>query len=209
MESLDRKFSDEVSRLDKKINDIEQSQQFLSDEYQKNKIVMNNITNKNVKIEQENKLLHSELSKLTKELEQEKATRNEEAQYHRTSLNVRITGIPFQAGEDDITDTNNKETLSIIQKVSTISKIQNFDIKHVDVCHRVGYSKYSPIIIRFKTKDKRMNFFKQRKNLRKFHHRRLRFHKRRSKRRRQQKAEVESCCKQSFRSNAGVINIVQ
>ena len=80
-------------------------------------------------------------------------------------FNVKVVGVPLQIGEDDKTEPNNKATLAIISKIAEGVDIQHFTPKQIDVCHRVGNDKYSPIIIRFKKKDDRMKFFNQRKKL--------------------------------------------
>ena len=59
--------------------------------------------------------MKKQLDKIEKELEQERAARNEDTQYHRSSLNVKIMGIPYQKGEEIKADANNKASVSVIE----------------------------------------------------------------------------------------------
>ena len=45
--------------------------------------------------------------------------------------------------------------------------IRHFEPSQIYVCHPVGSNKYSPLIVRFRTKNDRMSFFNQRKSLKK------------------------------------------
>ena len=99
------------------------------------------------------------------ELEQEKAARNADAQYHRTSLYVKLCGIPMQAGEDvQGQNPTNKVTREVVNRVCDAAKI-NLGFDDVDVCHRLGGEERSPIIIRFAGKSARYSYFNQRSKL--------------------------------------------
>lgn len=165
LKQVELNFNSEIKRIDDKLIELETSQSFLSKEYEKNKVIMNTITTKNVSLEKENKLLKSQFSELKNELEQVKATSNESAQYHRSSVNVKISGIPYQVGEDDTSEPSNPVTQDVVVKLAKATNFSLFDKSQIDVCHRVGFSKYSPIIVRFKNKVDRMRFFGQRRNL--------------------------------------------
>ena len=108
---------------------------------------------------------------LSNNLEQESILRNAEQQYHRTSLNIKLCGVPFQPGEEDTKSVSNEATLKIVKHVCDAAKIAFFP-DSVDVCHRLGSSddptRPSPIIIRFKTKYARCSFFEQKRKLHNF-----------------------------------------
>ena len=171
LESLEIKFNDEIKRVDKNITELKASQDFISYEFEKHKTIMNNITNKNILIEKENIVLKNQLTSLTHQLDEEKAGRNEDTQYHRTSLNVKVVVVPLQIGEDDKTEPNNKATLAIISKIAEGVDIVGYHPSHIDVCHRVlyrskeGVVSAGPIIIRFTSKRNRFLFFNQKNKL--------------------------------------------
>ena len=75
----------------------------------------------------------------------------------------------MQPGEDRSTSVMNESTLNVIQHVVETADI-DFNREHVDVCHRLRShpdSKYPPaIIIRFKGKRLRCNFYDQKDKLR-------------------------------------------
>ncbi len=111
--------------------------------------------------------LRASLNNLQNELSQETVLRNREQQYHRTSLNVKLCGVPPQDGEEDPKSVSNATSLEVIKRVCVAAKIE-YDPNAIDVCHRLGKSDgehSSPIIIRFKTKFSRFNFFKQKHKL--------------------------------------------
>ena len=118
LDNLEEKLKGEITRIDKRLIEVEKSQDFISKEYEKYRHISNNITTKkNVLIEKENITLKGQLDNIQHELEQEKAARNEDAQYHRSSLNVKITGIPIQQGEEKIKQASNNITaLEVIKK---------------------------------------------------------------------------------------------
>lgn len=156
-------LDDRITKVESTQTELEKSQKFLSSQFETNKTVTNNITKTNIKLEKENTILQNQIRSLYNDLEEERAVRNEENQYHRTSLNFKILGVPLQLGEDKVNAASNNITTGIVAKLAEMAKIDNFTLDDIDVSHRVGKTKYSPIIVRFKTKAKRMNFFHQKK----------------------------------------------
>ena len=167
LDNLEVKFKGEINRIEKKLIEVEKSQDFISKEYEKYRHISNNITTKNGLIENENIALKGQLDRIQHDLEQKKAARNEDAQYHRSSLNVKLTGIPLQQGEEKIKQaSNNISTLEVIKNLAEEANISEFHPQQIDVCHRIGKTKYSPIIIRFKNKCDRQAFYSQKNKLR-------------------------------------------
>ena len=98
---------------------------------------------------------------LQNDLEQEKTSRNKDAQYQRYAVNLKILGLPLQ-GEEGNSDTskmrqkstsaNNRKTLDFISRLVDAAGITNFNTEQIDVCHRLGSNHFSPIIARFSKK---------------------------------------------------------
>ena len=132
--------------------------------------------------EGECKQLQERVKGLENKIEQEQISRNQLAQYHRSSVYVVIVGVPLQRSEQPSTDprsagdsasnstrafANDRPVLDIINKVATKAKITGYSENDIDVAHRLPAKKGNPsIIVRFKTKRARTNFYQQRSKLR-------------------------------------------
>ena len=100
-------------------------------------------------------------------MNQEKTGRSEQDQYFRSSFFVKIAGIAIQEGEEKKSvDASNLKTMEVLQKLVDECGMQGYHALQVDVCHRVGHDVFSPIIVKFKGKNDRARFFKQRDKLR-------------------------------------------
>ena len=87
--------------------------------------------------------------------------RNREQQYTRTSINLKLCGVPIQEGEEEVSNTKtNPITKFVIEKVCEAAGIQVPE-SSIDVCHRLGNDTHSPIIIRFSSKSARFDFYNQ------------------------------------------------
>ena len=98
---------------------------------------------------------------LRNDLEQEKIGRNYSDQYHRTSINIKLCGVPAKPGEDVRGDTaSNPVTLDVVR---TICRQLDVHLPNdaVDVVHRLGDGSTAPIIIRFASKSACTNFVRQ------------------------------------------------
>lgn len=158
----------EVSDLKGRCNEIEKSQKFFSDQYDKNKKITECLIKKDTSLEKENQTLNVRLNALNEQLDNEAAARNADAQHLRSSLNIKICGIPMQDGEEtrDNSQANNNTSSEIVATLAVAAKLENFAPDQLDVCHRTNSENAnSPIIIRFKTKNDRSRFFSQKKNL--------------------------------------------
>ena len=118
-----------------------------------------NFTDLNARVQSlsdENVLLKKQISDCRNELTQEKTARNSDAQYQRTSINVKLCGLPLQPGEEIQTNTpSNPVTSALVQRVCEASTISLLSANDIDVCHRLGSQPRSPIIIRFVSKSAR------------------------------------------------------
>ena len=117
--------------------------------------------------------LRKEVEKLSQELHAEKIGRNADTQYQRSCFHLKIAGLPTQPKEDGYIKTpngqrvksvsaNNLRTLSVIDSLAAIAKIDNFDVEQIDVCHRTSNYYFAPIIIKFQKKQDKENFMRQR-----------------------------------------------
>ena len=80
---------------------------------------------------------------------------------------MKVFGVAIQPGEEVQSEAaTNEKTLEVVQKVAEHANIQGFNADQVVVCHRVGKGPFSPIVVKFKTKNDRFRFYKQRKALR-------------------------------------------
>ena len=115
--------------------------------------------------------LKQSIDNLTNNLEQQKIGSNRFEQYYRDIHHVKMFNIPMQPGEEKSTSVMNDTTLDVLQQVCEAAEIE-FNRENVDVCHRLrsrADSKYPPaIIIRFKGKCLRFNFYDQKDKLRDF-----------------------------------------
>ena len=154
----------EVQETKSKVSGIEDSCSFLNDKYdailladQERKKLATDIA----MLEKENTILKQRMDNLTQNLQDATVARNIEQQYHRTSLNIKLCGIPLQTGEDESKEGPSnpitREIIDIVCKTAQITMKNNA----IDVCHRLGRKPYSPIIIRFSTKYARFDFFNQ------------------------------------------------
>ena len=117
-------------------------------------------------IRDENTILKQRVDALANDLQQERVNNNKQHQYFRTSVNVKLCGVPCQPGEDEQQPgkPSNDVTKLVIASVCRAAHIA-YNPKNIDVCHRIGSDAYAPIIIRFATKSERFGFWNQRGKL--------------------------------------------
>ena len=180
LENKNKELSSQVNVNTKNIadlqlvsNTVEDSVNFISKQYDD----LNPIARRNVNdlaqlslqlktVSEENVRLKSKIALCRHDIEVERIQRNTDAQYQRTSINIKLCGLPTQPGEDERspTDPSNAVTLELINRVCTAAGI-TFEEGDIDVCHRLGSKPRSPIIIRFTSKRNRYKFYGQRAKL--------------------------------------------
>ena len=147
---------------------VETSCAFLSDKYDKlikedeeRKLALTKNSTDISSLLEENVRLKRSIADLRNDVEQNKATQNKEQQYHRTSLNIKLCGVPTQNGEEESIDGPSnpvtREVIDLVCKTAGITMRKDA----IDVCHRLGKLGKGPIIIRFSTKSARCDFTKQ------------------------------------------------
>ena len=149
---------------DQKLNVVENSKSctFLAEEYEK----LKDIPKQLAQLKKENVQLKQANDDMKHGLEQEKSSSNAFQQYHRQIHHVKLCGVPPQPGEEKSSTASNPVTLEVIKRICIAGNII-YDPRLIDVCHRLGKSEeYNvPILIRFRHKDARCDFFDQRKKL--------------------------------------------
>ena len=159
-----------ISELDKKFDDIEKSCVHISEQYDDIKQTSDkntkSITEFDVRLKSltdENARLNAQINDCKNDLLQEKLARNSDAQYQRTSINVKLCGLPLQPGEIIQSSTpSNPVTSALVTRVCEAANISLLSANDVDVCHRLGSQPRCPVIIRFISKSACYNFFNQR-----------------------------------------------
>ena len=118
-------------------------------------------------LSKENVALKHRIDNLSKAVATEQANNNQQHQYFRTSVNVKLCNVPLCPGEEQQSPDvpSNQTTLHVIHAVCEAADI-SYNPHSIDVCHRIGSdSPRAPIIIRFRTKSDRFEFWSQRNKL--------------------------------------------
>ena len=146
----------EINKLRTTVQDIEKSQEVISTNFDTHNSKIQDLINDNKKLHLENKRLKQEIDETITRQEENEVKINQLAQYNRSSFILEISGIPRKKSEDAV---------KLIEDVAIKAKIKNFDREQMDVAHRTSKKNTAPIIILFKTKNDRNNFYKQKKNI--------------------------------------------
>ena len=145
-----------LEALDFKIAQVEESQDFISKEYEAQKATINEIQKKNKYLEGENSLLHKKIISLQKIVysEQEKRIHVFSIQYGHREM-VEIRGVPKKDSESCV---------QIVEKLCQLVGMENCN-NTVEIAHRI---KNGDIIVKFRdrpTRDKLYNNKECLKNL--------------------------------------------
>ena len=146
----------EINELRTTVQDIEKSQEVISTNFDTHNSKVQDLINDNKKLLLENKRLKQEIDETITRQEENEVKINQLAQYNISSFMLEISGIPRKKSEDAV---------KLIENVAIKAKIKNFDREQIDVAHRTSKKNTAPIIILFKTRNDRNNFYKQKKNM--------------------------------------------
>ena len=146
----------EIEKLKKTVSDVETSQEFLTDDESIKRV--NNLIDNNKKMHLENQRLNVDIKDLKTQLQQSKDELNLHSQYIRSSWMVEISGILVKKDEN---------LYNIISKIIDLAGIENFSVDQIVIAHRTSTNHFAPIIILFKRKRDRINFYSQKGKLRK------------------------------------------
>ena len=163
--SVEEKLDAKINSIDTRVKSLEGDFQFYSDSFEEFKRSKDVLNEKCLNLEVENKNMKARMDQMENDFVNEKIIRNKESQYHRSSVNLKILGIPSQPGENSYNNTSNKATVQVVSKLAEVANIAGFESNQIDVCHRLGSDNYGPIIVRFTKKDDRYSFFKQKSKL--------------------------------------------
>lgn len=166
---LDKKLNPIVKALDEvsvqiaKIDNIEQSLNFLSDKYDDLLSKVTKMEGTNKSLVEENTFLRKSLHDTNNNLDQLKYELNNIEQYSRREC-LEIRGIPVLSGEN-----TNEIILKIGEQIGVRIKDDDISISHrlATASRNENHSKReSAIIVKFTRRDIRDQFYKARKNLR-------------------------------------------
>lgn len=147
--------------LSTRINEVENSQSFISADFEKYKVEMSIITNNEKSLQKDNAHLNTQVNQLKQNLQEESLKRIESAQYYRSSFMVELSGLPQ--------NSQNEDSIDLVKKIATLAKFEYFDVSQIDVAHRLSSNKNSPVIVMFTTKSYRHNFYYQKSKLKTLH----------------------------------------
>ena len=157
VDSLATNLGVRVNKVESTVKDLEKAANFSDLTITNNKKTIETLLKKDSIRDNEIRQLANQVNHLENQLSNEQIARNQLAQYHRSSLNVVVVGVPFQENED---------IRATICKIAEKAELIDFNVTDIDVAHRLPARSSTPsIIIRFKTKHARSSFYYQRTKL--------------------------------------------
>lgn len=166
--SLTQHLANEVKSANNRIDDIEKSQKFISEQFDKNEKKVNFMITKEQARENEYKNMVGKVNNLESQLESERLARNISEQFDRSSFQIKILNVPEQDGESELVPGSNPDTENVIKKIAKAAGIKDFNLSQIDICHRIPVRNpeishaHPSIIARFVKKSDRLKFFAQR-----------------------------------------------
>ena len=95
-----KSLEEEQQELSTKVTSIETSQSFVSGKYDELVVEQKKLKEAVESLQNQNRVLNQKVTDLDGNLKEEKIGRNAENQYHCTTHNIKLCGIPFQVGEE-------------------------------------------------------------------------------------------------------------
>lgn len=146
----------EIKALTSVQRDLTESQQFMSDQFETFKAELSQGKERAESAEKESVSLTAELIEMKARLMSESKARNNLEQYGRRSM-IELNNIPVIKEEN---------LLEIVEAVAKAMKHDSFSINDIDIVHRLNSKlAHPPIIVMFKNRTARNEFYLQRKNL--------------------------------------------
>ena len=144
---IENTLGSRLTNIEKKLVDIENSQQFQADQYKTFRTQVGNLMRENIELKKENESLAFRIIKLEKKDDQRAKTIDDLEQYGRREM-LEFGGIP----RDD------KENCEVI--VLNIAEKIDIPLKEDDIeaCHRISRRPDAPIIVKFKSRKKKEQF---------------------------------------------------
>ena len=144
-----------VAVMQKNVDGVVESQTFINEKYEAQEKIINNLINKNTALQKEMTSLSKNNKDKSMSIKQLNTNLNDLEQYGRREM-VTVKGIPKLENE-------NTDNLIV-----NLSKLIHVDLKIPDIAisHRTSVDKDAGIIVKFVSRRKRDEFFKNRKVLR-------------------------------------------
>ena len=134
-----------IREINFKFTNTEESQEFISKKYDKQKAKFNQLAEDNKKLQQENISLHSRTNNIDERVLRNKDYNNQLGHYTRSSWMLELARIPVH---------ENKNCVDIISKGAEVPNIHNFSEDQTDVAHRTSPKPTAVIIILFVKKKR-------------------------------------------------------
>ena len=134
-----------IREMNFKFTNTEESQEFISKKYDKQKTKFNQLAEDNKKLQQENISLHSRTNNIDERVLRNKDYNNQLGHYTRSSWMLELAMIPVH---------ENKNCVDIISKGAEVPNIHNFSEDQTDVAHRTSPKPTALIIILFVKKKR-------------------------------------------------------
>ena len=134
-----------IREMNFKFTNTEESQEFISKKYDKQKTKFNQLAEDNKKLQQENISLHSRTNNIDERVLRNKDYNNQLGHYTRSSWMLELAMIPVH---------ENKNCVDIISKGAEVPNIHNFSEDQTDVAHRTSPKPTAVIIILFVKKKR-------------------------------------------------------
>ena len=131
IDNLSKQTKNKFDQIDNITVDLTKSQEFIARQYEEQKVHAENLLKKDTARDHEISKLIETVSDLRNQLGQECISRNQQAQYHRTSLNIVITGVLLQPGEEDTNSYSNPATAAIVENIAKSVKFSTFHSSYV------------------------------------------------------------------------------
>ncbi len=134
----------------------------MSSQFENHKKITDNLLKRNSNNEKEMAKHRKEIKVLNGKLDSERIKLNELAQYGRGNM-AEPAGIPI---------TENENSVEIVTKIAKLAKMTNYDEDQIDVAHCLPITDKNPnpaLIIMFKDRSSRENFYEQKWKLKKLH----------------------------------------
>ena len=156
------KQDDRIITLEKKVVELDSSARFSNELIETQKKLIDNLLKADTARQREINKLESNTTQLHHIIDNVKMSSNQSAQYQRSALNVIIGNVPLADG----VTAQKEDSLALVTTIARNGGFTDFSADEIDVAHRLPARKGTPsIIVRFRSKAARSNFFAQRKNL--------------------------------------------
>lgn len=155
LENLTSSLKARHDAFESKLEQVIKSQDFISKQYDKFRIITDNLIKENTQLKAENKQLKDMYCHLEKVTDQALSNINDLEQYGRRAM-LEIAGIPKSKEE-------NPEILSVTLFKSLGINVQETDI---EACHRISQRENANIIVKFHSRKIRDQVLRERRQLR-------------------------------------------